>query len=203
MDIVYILAVTEIVFMNKPTNIDAYIKSFPQEIQKQLEQMRAIIKKAAPNAVETISYGIPAFKQHRVLVYFAGYKNHIGFYPTSSGIKVFAADMEKYKMSKGAVQFPIDKPLPATLISKIVKYRVADDKAHEEKKQQPGNGFVSQLSAPARRALETEGIKTLKQLSTYSENDILKLHGIGPSSMPKLREILAAEGLAFKQKKLK
>lgn len=186
--------------MNKPANVDAYIAAFPEETQQQLEQMRTIIKKAAPDATETISYGIPAFKQHRVLVYFAGYKNHIGFYPTSSGIKVFAADMEKYKMSKGAVQFPIDKPLPATLISKIVKYRVAEDKAQEEKKQQPANGFLSQLSAPARRALETEGIKTLKQLAKYSETDILALHGIGPSSMPKLREILAAEGLTFKQK---
>jgi uncharacterized protein YdhG (YjbR/CyaY superfamily) len=113
--------------MVKATNIDEYIKDFPEESQKILEQLRVTIKKAAPKAVEVISYSMPAFKQNGVLVYFAAYKNHIGFYPTPSGIEAFKNELSKYKSSKGAVQFPIDKPLPLTLITKIVKFRAAKD----------------------------------------------------------------------------
>lgn len=113
--------------MIKPANIDEYIQSFPEAAQKILEQLRAAIKKAAPKAVEVISYSMPAFKQNGVLVYFAAYKNHIGFYPTPSGIETFKEELSKYKSSKGAVQFPIDKPLPLTLIIKIVKFRAAKD----------------------------------------------------------------------------
>ena len=102
----------------KVNSINEYIALFPKDVQKLLEQMRQTIKKAAPKAEEVISYSMPAFKQHRVLVYFAGYKNHIGFYPTSSGIKNFQKEIAGYKNSKGAVQFPIDKPLPLTLITK-------------------------------------------------------------------------------------
>jgi len=113
--------------MEKAANTDEYIKSFPGETQKILEQMRSTIMKAAPKAEEVISYAMPAFKQNSVLVYFAAYKNHIGFYPTPSGIEAFKDDLSKYKSSKGAVQFPIDKPLPLALITKIVKFRVAKD----------------------------------------------------------------------------
>ena len=113
--------------MEKAANTDEYIKSFPGETQKILEQMRATIRKAAPKAEEVISYAMPAFKQNGVLVYFAAYKTHIGFYPTPSGIEAFKDELSKYKSSKGAVQFPIDKPLPLALITKIVKFRVAKD----------------------------------------------------------------------------
>lgn len=122
--------------MVKPLNTDEYIKSFPEETQKILEQMRSIIKKAAPKAEEVISYAMPAFKQNSVLVYFAGYKNHIGFYPTGSGIATFKDEFSKYKSSKGAVQFPIDKPLPTVLITKIVKFRVAQDTEKAKPKKQ-------------------------------------------------------------------
>jgi uncharacterized protein YdhG (YjbR/CyaY superfamily) len=115
------------IIMEKAANTDEYIKSFPGETQKILEQMRSTIRKAAPKAEEVISYAMPAFKQNSVLVYFAAYKTHIGFYPTPSGIEAFKDELSKYKSSKGAVQFPIDKPLPLALITKIVKFRAAKD----------------------------------------------------------------------------
>jgi len=111
----------------KPENIDDYITRFPEHTQKLLQQMRTTIQKAAPKAVEVISYGMPAFKLNSVLVYFAGYKNHIGFYPTASGIRVFQDQISMYKNSKGAVQFPLDKPLPIKLIKEITVFRVKED----------------------------------------------------------------------------
>lgn len=110
-----------------PDTIDEYIASFPAETQILLEQMRSIIQKAAPKAEECISYQMPAYKLHGALVYFAGYQKHIGFYPTSSGIRVFQDEISNYKNSKGAVQFPLDKKLPVALITKIVKYRVKEN----------------------------------------------------------------------------
>ncbi len=118
----------------KFNNINEYIAGFPRDTQKILEQLRTIIRESAPHAEEVISYRMPAFKQNEVLVYFAGYKNHIGFYPTSSGIKAFQSELSEYKYSKGAVQFPIDKQLPAGLISEIVKFRVLETLEKENNK---------------------------------------------------------------------
>jgi uncharacterized protein YdhG (YjbR/CyaY superfamily) len=109
----------------KSTNaIDEYILKFPSETQEQLSAIRHIIQKAAPDAEEVISYGMPAYKSGSILVYFAGYKNHIGFYPTASGIENFKEHFTDYKWSKGAVQFPVNKPLPEKLITAIVKFRI-------------------------------------------------------------------------------
>jgi uncharacterized protein YdhG (YjbR/CyaY superfamily) len=108
----------------KFNDIDSYIASCPEEIRKLLEQMRFTIRKAAPDAKETISYGMPAFAQNGILVYFAAFKNHIGFYPTASGIEAFKNDLSLFEGSKGAVRFPLDKPLPLDLISRIVKFRI-------------------------------------------------------------------------------
>jgi uncharacterized protein YdhG (YjbR/CyaY superfamily) len=113
--------------MIKAENINDYISAFPPEIQNKMEQLRATIRNAAPKAVEVISYGMPAFKGNGVLVYFAAYKNHIGFYPTPSGIEEFKKDLSIYKGAKGSVQFPVDEPLPLNLIVKIVKFRVKED----------------------------------------------------------------------------
>lgn len=110
----------------KPDSIDKYISAFPQDIQVKLQEMRMIIKKAAVHAEEVISYSMPAFKLNKIIVYFAGYKNHIGFYPTSSAIREFQNEFSEYKSSKGAVQFPINKPLPKNLITKIVHFRMAE-----------------------------------------------------------------------------
>ncbi len=109
----------------KSGNVDNYISDFPEEIQSILEKIRTTIRKAAPGALEMISYGIPAFKfQGKPLVYFAAFKNHIGFYPTPKGIEEFEKELSVYKQGKGSVQFPIDKPIPLKLIGKIVKYRM-------------------------------------------------------------------------------
>ena len=108
-------------------DVDDYIAGFPAPTQKMLHSLRNAIRKAAPGAEETISYQMPAYKFHGMLVYFAGYKNHIGFYPTSTGIKKFAKELTAYKGSKGTVQFPLDKPLPLKLISAITKYRLKEN----------------------------------------------------------------------------
>ena len=109
-------------------NIDDYILTFPPGTQKMLEEIRAAIRKAAPDATETISYQMPAFKlKGRNLVYFAGYKNHIGFYPVPSGMEAFKKELSSYKQGKGSVQFPLDKPLPLDLINEIVKFRVMEN----------------------------------------------------------------------------
>lgn len=109
------------------TTIDEYIASFPAETQKLLEAMRATIKKAAPQAEEKISYQMPTFYLKGNLVHFAAHKNHIGFYPAPSGITAFESELAKYASSKGAVQFPMDKPLPLKLVAKIVKFRAAEN----------------------------------------------------------------------------
>lgn len=122
--------------MEKPINVDEYISAFPVETKILLEQLRSTIKKAAPKAEEVISYGMPAYKINGMLVYFAGYKNHIGFYPTSSGIAHFKKDLSIYKGAKGSVQFPLDKKLPLALISKIVKFRLAENSEKAKSKKQ-------------------------------------------------------------------
>lgn len=113
-------------------SIDDYINQFPDEIKSKLEKIRAAIKKDAPKSVEVISYGMPAFKMNKVLVYFAVSKNHIGFYPTQNPIKVFSKELESYKTSKGAIQFPLDKKIPLALISKITRFRVKEDLAEKK-----------------------------------------------------------------------
>lgn len=110
---------------------------FPEEVQALLAKMREVIKKNAPGAEEKIGYGIPTFTLNGNLVHFGAYKQHIGFYPGPSGITAFSDELSKFTMSKGAVQFPLDKPLPVTLIGKIVKFRVKENmekKAVKKKK---------------------------------------------------------------------
>ena len=108
-------------------SVDDYIASFPEEIQIILQELRATIKASAPGVEERISYQMPAFALKGILVYFGIHKNHIGFYPTSSGIQAFRRELSIYEGSKGAVRFPTGQPLPLELISKIVKYRVAEN----------------------------------------------------------------------------
>ncbi len=109
------------------TTIDDYIAGLPQEVQAVLHKVRVTIKKAAPDAEETINYGIPTFTLKGNLVHFAAYKRHIGFYPTPSGIEKFKDELSVYEGAKGSVQFPLDKVMPLGLISKIVKFRVKEN----------------------------------------------------------------------------
>ena len=115
--------------ITKPQNIDEYIAGYPQEIQQILRQIRAKINKAAPGTEETISYGIPTFTiGGKYLVYFAAYKNHIGLYPVPGATEEFEKDFSSYKTSgKGTIQFPLDKPMPLELITKIVKFMVEEN----------------------------------------------------------------------------
>jgi len=107
--------------------VDEYISAFPKNVQTLLTGLRKTIKSAAPGASEQISYQMPAFFLDGILVWFAGYKKHIGFYPKANGIGAFKKELSVYKQAKGSVQFPIDKPLPLTLIRKIVKFRVSEN----------------------------------------------------------------------------
>lgn len=128
--------VAEHVITRKPNDISEYIASFPFEIQELLEQVRATIKEAAPGANEVISYAMPAFKLNGILVWFAAYSRHIGFYPGASGIAAFQKELSIYKGAKGSVQFSLDQPLPLELITQIVMFRVAENllKAKTKKK---------------------------------------------------------------------
>ena len=120
-----------------PTNIDEYIADYPEEIQSLLNQIRSTVKQAAPDAEESIGYGMPAYKTHgKPLVYFAAFKNHIGFYATPTGHAEFAEELSKYKQGKGSGQCPIDQPMPLKLITQIVEFRVFEnqEKAKAKKK---------------------------------------------------------------------
>jgi len=207
-------------------DINSYIKIQSPETQVILEKIRQTIKKAAPQAEEVISYNMPAFKYYGMLVYFAAYENHIGFYALPSGNKAFQKELSTYKQGKGSIQFPLNKPMPFDLITKIVKFRITENiekvstkknlktcnKGHKyykssdcptcpicEEEHKPQSGFLSLISAPARRAIENKGIKTLIQLSKYTEKEILELHGMGISSIPKLKAVLKTEKLSFKK----
>ncbi|MBK6731999.1 MAG: DUF1801 domain-containing protein [Bacteroidetes bacterium] len=117
------------------SNISEYISQFPVTTQEKLQEIYTVIKQSAPKATEKISYGMPTFYLQSNLVHFAAYKNHIGFYPAPSGLDAFKEEIEKYKHSKGAVQFPLDKPLPKKLIERIVKYRMQENLAKAALKQ--------------------------------------------------------------------
>jgi uncharacterized protein YdhG (YjbR/CyaY superfamily) len=207
------------------TTIDEYISSFSKEIQELLFQMRKTIQKAAPEATESIKYGMPTFELKGNLVHFSANKNHVGFYPAPSGLLAFKKEISNYTHSKGAVQFPYTKTLPLELVAKITQFRVTEnlEKAlikkntrvckmgHKytkisdcptcpvcEKDRKPKVQFLSLLSAPARRALESNAILTVEKLSHYSEKELLQLHGLGPSSLSILKKVLLENGLEFK-----
>lgn len=118
-----------------PDNINEYIEGFPDDVREILEKIRVTIRKAAPKAEEAIKYQIPTFTQKGNLVHFAAYKKHIGFYPGSTGIERFKNELSAYEGAKGSVRFPIDKPIPLDLISRIVKFRVKENLAIAEAKE--------------------------------------------------------------------
>jgi uncharacterized protein YdhG (YjbR/CyaY superfamily) len=109
-----------------PKSITEYINAAPKEAQKRLREMRACIRAAAPGAEESLKWGMPAFSYRRILVTFAAFKHHIGFYPTPSAVKAFAKGLSKFVTAKGSIQFPLEKPLPLPLIRKITAFRVRE-----------------------------------------------------------------------------
>ena len=119
-------------------SIDEYIANCPVNVQKKLKEMRATIKAAAPQATEKISYQMPTFYLKGNLVHFAALKNHIGFYPTPSGVQAFLKETSRYASTKGAIQFPLDEPLPLKLVTKIVKFRVTENLKKAEVQSKKG-----------------------------------------------------------------
>jgi uncharacterized protein YdhG (YjbR/CyaY superfamily) len=117
----------------KPQNIDEYIGRFPKDVQEILEKLRQTIRESAPDAEEAISYQMPTFKLNGNLVHFAAYKRHFGFYPAPSAIEQFKDELSGYKTSKGAIQFPINEPLPYALVGEMVKFRVKQNREKNDK----------------------------------------------------------------------
>jgi uncharacterized protein YdhG (YjbR/CyaY superfamily) len=117
----------------RPKNIIEYIEAAPKEAQKKLREMHACIRKAAPGATEGLKWGMPALSYKRILVTFAAFKNHIGFYPTPSAVSAFENDLEKFVTAKGSIQFPLEKPLPLPLIRKITAFRVRESIEQDKK----------------------------------------------------------------------
>jgi len=117
----------------KPKTVTEYIAAAPKEAQKKLRELRKIIRDAAPGAEEGLKWSMPSYSYKRILVCFAGYKNHVGFYPTPSAIKAFAKEIARYKNAAGSVQFPLDEPLPADLIRRMTEFRVRESKEQDVK----------------------------------------------------------------------
>jgi len=116
-----------------PKSITEYINAAPKEARKKLREMRACIRKSAPGAKESLKWGMPAFSYRRILVMFAAFKHHIGFYPTPSAVRAFANDLSKLATAKGSIQFPLEKPLPLALIRKITAFRVRESIEEDRK----------------------------------------------------------------------
>jgi len=167
-------------------NVDEYIAQFPPEVKAALESLRKTIKTAAPKAEELISYMMPAYKLNGVLVYFAGYKNHIGFYGTPSGHEAFEKELVGYKSGKGSVQFPLDKPLPLKLVTQIVKFRVAQnqEKAAAKKPVKPAIKKVK----PAKLADEEQVNEWINKLDATAKKEIEAVRKIIKGSNSKLSE---------------
>ena len=195
-----------------PTTIDEYIADFPPEIQQILQQIRQTIRQAAPDAEEVISYRMPAFAQHGILVFFAAFKAHIGLYPPVTGDEELIKEAAIYAGPKGNLRFPLDQPMPYDLIDRIVRFRVAEHLAkaaakQSQKKSAPKKAKASPkqaaarwpkgVAAPAQRALAGAGFSTLDQLSTATEAELAALHGMGPKALGILRAALQAQGLSF------
>lgn len=181
-------------------NLDQYIKSFPKNVQITLQSLRVTINKAIPGAEEVIRYGMPTFRLNdENLVYFAGYKTHIGFYPTPSAIVKFEKELSGYSTSKGCVRFPVNKQPPLVLIAKIAKFRVSENLGKAKAAPGKKDGSLPHISAPVMRAFTNAKIKSLKDLSKWTEKDLLTLHGVGPSSIPALKKALKEHKLSFKK----
>jgi uncharacterized protein YdhG (YjbR/CyaY superfamily) len=147
---------------NKQTQtVDEYISSFHKEVQEKLQQLRQAIHEAAPEAQETISYQMPAFKQNGVLVWFAAFKGHIGFYPKTSAMGTFRDKLKNYKTSKGTIQFDLDKPLPLDLVGEIVRFRLKENEEKSSKSSMVGPKPQS-IRTPLLKGHKNDTIKSIK-----------------------------------------
>jgi len=208
--------------MKNESPILAYIEQQTPAIQSKLKQIRKIVIENAPNAMECIGYGMPAFKQEKMLLYFAAFKNHIGIYPTAEGVLAFEKWTKDFKTSKGAIQIPNNIDIPELLIKKLVLHRLAQvqtpPKTNVNKcknghvfkktsdcktcpvceKEAKAGFFIEGLAAPAVRALKANQISSLKMLSKITIDELKSFHGIGPNSIKQMTKALNEAGLKFK-----
>ena len=133
-----------------PKSVDEYVAACPKSVQPVLQRIRSTIKRAAPGAEETISYQMPAYKLDGYLAYFAAFNTHVGFYPIPSGIERFKKELSRYKQGRGSVQFPLDRPIPYALISKIVKFRAKENLAKSKAKRSQKSASASGRAAAKR-----------------------------------------------------
>jgi uncharacterized protein YdhG (YjbR/CyaY superfamily) len=186
--------------MRKFKTQSEYINSFPLPVRVMLNEMRRVILEEAPSAEQSISYGMAAFKIKRPLVYIAGFKNHVSFFPTSSGVEAFRSQLAKYKTSKGTIQFQIGEKLPLSLLRRIVRFRLketqnkmgrassCDKKALAEFDYSSLDDELRTLSKPAQRALLNAGLFKKRTALAKSDEYLLSLHGFGPNALRALRE---------------
>ncbi len=203
--------------MPRPRDIDAYLAPLPDDQRAALQRVRELVQKAAPAAEESISYGLPAFRQGKALVAFGATKSHCAFYPLSPAVLAsFGAELAGYSTSKGTIRFRPEKPLPAALIRRLVKARLAEigagpaapappaqrTAARKPAAKKPPAGKTADalppLSAPARRALEAARIKSLAGLAKKRRGDVAALHGMGPSALRALDAALAQAGRTWR-----
>ncbi len=177
--------------------VDEYVASFDEPLRTRLKEIRKIIRRAAPEASEVFSNDMTGYVLHDSLVWFAGIEQNVAFYPRGYPFKkVYAAELVGYQTPKGAILFPANTALPTKLISKIVQDRAKENRLVA--KPLPA-GFPEKLAAPVKRALTVAEITSLKILASYSEKEILALHGIGPKDLPLLRAALKTVGLVFRR----
>lgn len=159
-------------------DVVAYLKQFPEETRSRLETLREMVGEQSPQAVEAMSYGLIGYKLNgHPLIYFGGFKHHIGLYATPVGHEAFAADFAKYEQGKGSVRFPHSEPLPLELIARVIAHRV--EVVSDE---------LPSIGGPATSALAVIGVTKSSELVDYSEKDLLALHGVGPKAIRLLRE---------------
>jgi uncharacterized protein YdhG (YjbR/CyaY superfamily) len=189
-------------------SVDKYLEAFSGQARESLNEMRRILRDALPNAEECISYGMPAYRMTTVLVYFAGNKHHVGFYPTSSGIKKFEHELGRWKHSKGAIQFPYDQKLPKVLITNIAHMRRDETEKgakqqcellHDRQKATSYEQAIAKmesalrnagLAKPALRALIDLDVKTIKALKKADIQTLAGKHGIGPHALSIIKKLI-------------
>ncbi|MHA3685050.1 DUF1801 domain-containing protein [Leucobacter sp. HY1908] len=156
----------------------AYLAQFPDQTQQRLQTLRGLVRERCPAAAEGMSYGLIGYKLNgHPVIYFGGFKQHIGLYATPAGQAAFAEEFAPYVQGKGSVQLPLTEPLPIDLITRVISHRV--ESVSDE---------LPQIGRPARAALESIGVARLSQLGTHSEQELLALHGVGPKALRTLRE---------------
>ena len=160
------------------SEVETYVGQFPAEVRERLETLREVVRTEAPDAVESISYGLIGYKLNgKPLVYFGGFATHVGLYATPNGHEAFADEFARYKQGKGSVQLPLAEPLPLDLARRVVRHRV--ETLRDE---------LPAIGRPATSALTAIGITKVSQLAGRTEKELLALHGVGPKAIRLLRE---------------